>query len=610
MKRRMKLQSKLFRAYLFLACLILLSFAVFFYMFVSGQMIASQIEAMDTLNESFKNQVDAVLTNLDTTSANINYSNMSKNTLDNYFNLNISDSMLRDMADLFIAMSGTELKTDQINLFDFSGKVLQVGLTTLVKTADEEQMEWVEKARELGGSKIITAPYETDVYSKSTRYKQWYISLFRSFNNQYGRAVGAIETVKGCKSVFKSVISYEKKNRDSSSRIYIFDSAGNLVYPYQVTAEEKKEIERYYPVTAAVSSDEAFSSPLGHGREYAARILSSYSGYTYMTVQPQSVILQPVYNLLRILFLVVAAFLAVSAIVSNRLARTIVKPVMHLKDIIQRMEIDTLGEERAASYPVSVDELEELYQAFQNMSVNLKNSMNQLLEAREQEVKSRTQALQSQINPHFYYNTLASIMVLAENGNTDEVIQMCRNLSSIMRYITNTDSTVVTLAEEMDYVKKYLYCMKVRYQSSLNYTIDIPEALLAEKAPKLIIQPIVENAIKYGSDCAPPWHISVRGMISEDRWQIDVMDSGTGFTPEALEKISGNIRDAVSNPGLPSLKINGLGTLNVYLRWRLFCGDENSIIFSCGNTSEGHGIVSIGRYLAGALPDKEPSETK
>ena len=90
---------------------------------------------------------------------------------------------------------------------------------------------------------------------------------------------------------------------------------------------------------------------------------------------------------------------------------------------------------------------------------------------------------------------------------------MSRNLSRIMRYISNTSETTVTLREELDYVRKYLYCMKVRYQSSLNYSIDVDESLLDQPVPKLIIQPIVENAIKYGSDCEPPWTITISSTI-------------------------------------------------------------------------------------------------
>ena len=124
MKSR-SLQSKLFFAYISLACLILFSFAVFFYAFVSRQLKQSQISAMNTLNSSFQTQVDSAIRNLDAVSVNINYSNQSKTILDNSFNLNISSNMLSAMSDLFISLSGTELKADQVNLYDFSGYVLE-----------------------------------------------------------------------------------------------------------------------------------------------------------------------------------------------------------------------------------------------------------------------------------------------------------------------------------------------------------------------------------------------------------------------------------------------------------------------------------------------------
>ena len=109
---------------------------------------------MNTLNSSFKTQVDSAILDLDTVSVNINYSNMSKSILDQKFDLNISDSMLSDMSDLFISLSGTELKADQVNLYDFSGYVLQAGLSTMVKKTDDSRTEWLQKAREADGRKV------------------------------------------------------------------------------------------------------------------------------------------------------------------------------------------------------------------------------------------------------------------------------------------------------------------------------------------------------------------------------------------------------------------------------------------------------------------------
>lgn len=207
MKQR-SLQSKLFIAYLSMACLILFSFAAFFYLFVAGRLQESQISAMNTLNSSFQSQVDSAIQDLDNVSVNINYSNMSKSILDQKFDLNISDDMLSKMSDLFIPLSGTELKADQVNLYDFSGYVLQSGLSTMIRKTDDSRSEWIQKALDADGKKIITRPYSTYEYSKSAKYTQWMISVYRSFTNQYRRNVGVVETAKQCKSVFKSIISY------------------------------------------------------------------------------------------------------------------------------------------------------------------------------------------------------------------------------------------------------------------------------------------------------------------------------------------------------------------------------------------------------------------
>lgn len=594
MKQR-SLQSKLFTAYLGMASLILFAFACFFYLFVSEHLKDSQIRAMSTLNSSFQTQVDAAIHDLDNVSININYSDLSKNILDQKFNLSISSSMLSDMSELFVSLSGTELKADQVNLYDFSGYVLQTGLSTSVKKADESKNEWLQKALDANGKKVITSPYSTYAYSNSAKYPQWMISVYRSFTNQYRRNVGVIETAKQCKVVFKSIISYQKKNHENAADVYVFSENGDLLYPYDISEDDAKKILPYFTLTDTADTDTALISPLTGQKEYASLTRSTYTGYVFLTIQPESFILAPVYRMLIILACFIAALLLASVIVSYRLSRSVVKPVKHLKHIIQRIELDTLGQEKATSYPVSVNELEELYQAFQHMSDNLKESMLELTETKEQEIKARNMALQTQINPHFYYNTLSSIMVLAENGDCDTVVKMCRNLSQIMRYITDTGNTAVTLADELDYVQRYLYCMKVRYQSSLSYCIDIDDSLLTQKVPKLLIQPLVENAIRYGSDCPPPWNISITSELTKNCWKIIVSDNGPGFTEEACRRIAENLAKADQDPGLPELRINGLGTINVYLRWKIFCKGE--IIFEYGNSPEGHGVVSIGRYF-------------
>ncbi len=592
--KQLKLQTKLFIAYVGLAVLILLVFSTFFYTFVSKQLIEQEVNSISTINSSFEEQVDSVISDMDTVSININYSSLVKSKLDSDFNLDVPRDTLGSLASLFVTINGADVKVDQIQLYDLRGNILKVGIKTNTATVDVNSLPWFKRVLELNGKKLISLPYHTSALSQSSQNSDWFISVYRSYNNQYGQTLGAIETIKSCKSVFKSIGNYRKKTGIGESlQNYIYSQDNSLIYPYDLTEEEQNSIPDYCSYLTDGKNSVSIVNPLTGDREYLAYNTSAYSGWKYITVRHESYILKPVNHLLRILLLFVFAVLAVSLFISFWISRSLVKPIKHLKHIFQRIEIETLGNERTDNYPVAYNELNELYLAFQHMSDNLKTSMNQLIDSRQQELKSRSLALQSQINPHFYYNTLSSIIVLAENGQSQEVITMCRNLSQIMRYITDTTHMAVTIESEIDYVNKYLYCMKVRYQSSLNYTIDINKNLLERTVPKLIIQPLVENAVKYGTDCLPPWNIHIAGRVYDTHWQLDIIDSGNGFSKEVSEKIDALIREVDSNPGMPEMKIDGLGIVNVYMRLKLFC--EDKIIFSYGNTQDGHGIISIGQ---------------
>jgi two-component system, sensor histidine kinase YesM len=600
---QLKLQTKLFLVYVGLAILILLTFSIFFYKYVSAQLIEQKINSMNSQNSYFQEQVDAIINDMDTVSVNINYSSLVKDKLDSSFNLNISRNTLDSLASLFVTINGADIKVDQIYLYDLKGNILKVGMKTNTDVVDINSLSWFQEVLQLDGKKLISEPYKTSSLSTSVKYADWYLSVYRTYRNQYGRVVGAIETTKRCKSIFKSITSYKRTTLDPAG-VYIYSSDNKLIYPYDITDEEKSSIPDYYSYVKS-GEDKSLSliNPNTGAKEYLVYEASPYSGWKYISVQPETYILKPLYKLLQVLLIFVFILLAVSLLISFSLSRSLVKPIKHLKHIVQRLQIDTLGEDKVYNYPNTFNEVTELYVAFQSMSENLKVSMNELIDTRQQELKSRTLALQSQINPHLYYNTLSSIIVLAENGQPQEVITMCRYLSQIMRYITDSSATIIGIGLEIDYVNKYLYCMKVRYQSSLNYSVEVDEALLEYRVPKLIIQPIVENAIKYGTNCIPPWHLSITGHIYEDYWQIDIIDSGNGFSDKDIETINTRLEEVNRNPGMPEIEINGLGMINVYMRWKLFCGE--TMIFNYGNTEDGHGIVSIGQKLSKPTQEDE-----
>lgn len=229
------------------------------------------------------------------------------------------------------------------------------------------------------------------------------------------------------------------------------------------------------------------------------------------------------------------------------------------------------------------------------MNQKLRASRDQLLKVQEAELEARSLALQSQMSPHFYYNSLSSIMILAENGDTKSVAGMCQNLSRIMRYVTDFKTRVVSIREELDYIKEYLYCMKMRNQSSLHYELQIDDSLLDITLPKLCIHPLVENALKYGTNCSPPWRVKIYSIIQDDFWKICVEDTGPGFSEEAIQHLDTQIQTFASNSSeMPKLQINGLGLANIYIRMSIYF--EHDFIFEYGNTEEGHAFTAIGAF--------------
>jgi len=215
-----------------------------------------------------------------------------------------------------------------------------------------------------------------------------------------------------------------------------------------------------------------------------------------------------------------------------------------------------------------VDEISELNHAFDDMNRKLRVSLNELLVSKSEENNAKVLAIQSQMNPHFLFNNLSIINALSEEGENQKVIMLCGNLSFMLRYISSSSPNTVLFKEEIDYTKKYLDCIKIRFEDAISYTIDIDPALCNCPIPKLIIQPVVENAVRHGLKNAPPWRISVKGSIGSAGWRVSICDNGVGFNQEILKELNLFFWEFRSIKSIPKLEIGGMGLKNIYLRLR------------------------------------------
>ena len=126
-------------------------------------------------------------------------------------------------------------------------------------------------------------------------------------------------------------------------------------------------------------------------------------------------------------------------------------------------------------------------------------------------------ALQSRMSPHFLYNTIANISIMAEDGQSGNVVNSCALLTSMLRYITVPNSAQSTLKGELDYTRQYLELMQLRFMGKIRFDIHLPQEMEALPCRKLLIQPLAENAVKHSYNRDPPWEVLIRGRITDRR---------------------------------------------------------------------------------------------
>lgn len=190
--------------------------------------------------------------------------------------------------------------------------------------------------------------------------------------------------------------------------------------------------------------------------------------------------------------------------------------------------------------------------------------------------KAQAVALQSQINPHFINNTLETInwMAISKLGRKNDLSDMLNSLSRLMRISLETSDTFVTLEKELEYVEKYIFIQQKRLQGRFDVIFHIPEELKSCKIIKMVLQPVVENAINYGIlPFDRKGKLQIEAVRVEDKVCIHVMDSGFGMAQEEVDEINHSIRKTVIKES------NHIGLSNVNQRIILAFGEEYGVIF-------------------------------
>ncbi|HUW39919.1 MAG TPA: sensor histidine kinase [Rectinemataceae bacterium] len=265
---------------------------------------------------------------------------------------------------------------------------------------------------------------------------------------------------------------------------------------------------------------------------------------------------------------------------------SIARPVLGLKSLMKRAEGGDLSVRFSGG---NGDEISELGEGFNEMIERIQSLIDQVYSEQLAKREGELQVLQEQIKPHFLYNTLDTIQWMAQENRVDDVVSMVGSLTTLFRIGLSRGRELIALHDEIEHVKSYLAIQKMRYEDKFDFEIRIADALPSHRILRLILQPLVENAIYHGvKERRGKGWICVESRVEEGELRLAVRDDGAGMTAERLETLNLALeREDGKMPGL------GYGVQNVHQRIRLTFGRPFGLSFT---SVLGKGTVVLVRH--------------
>ncbi|MGG6309339.1 sensor histidine kinase [Paenibacillus macerans] len=294
-------------------------------------------------------------------------------------------------------------------------------------------------------------------------------------------------------------------------------------------------------------------------------------GWYLVDFIPLEAIMSPIHKTMILFYLATILLLFIGIALAALIYQNVQRPITQLIQGIRRVrrgEYSFRPPSRIKQY-----EFQFLFSQFHSMSAEIRELIEKVYFEQIKVKEATLKQLQSQINPHFLYNNFAFIQSMAQMDNKGAIIAFTQHLGRYYRYTTRTEQRDVELGEELTLVRDYLEIMKMQ-KGNLEYDMDIPEDILQVRTPRLLVQPLVENAIVHGiENRLGGGKIRIGGFRSDGVYVITVEDNGKGVKKEELAALYNSLND---NEG----KENGWGIRNVHQRLVHFYGGQSGLTFT------------------------------
>lgn len=427
---------------------------------------------------------------------------------------------------------------------------------------DTVKQEWFTQAVGQMENFHFSTPHVQNLFDNTSYRYYWVISLSRAveLTSNGDSALGVLMVDMNYSSV-EQILS--KANRDSSSEyVYLMNSNGEIIYhPKQKLIYTNLYNENNL---MAVGYEDGSTKEVFNGEKRLITVKTvSYTGWKIVSVTPMSSFNMGLSGIRLFVIMLVSVSMLAIILLNQLVSARIAKPLQKLNESVKEWEAGNMNPDIYVGGSLEVEHLGKTLRSTVNQ---LRQLMQDILVEQEEKRKSELEALQSQINPHFLYNTLDSIVWMIEGERYEEAVFMITQLASLFRISLSRGKTIISIEDELKHAKNYMNIQKIRYKNIFSIDFNVEEDILKCCTVKLVIQPLLENAIYFGVECMDgEGEIKVSGYRKDNDIYIEVQDNGLGMPPDVVEQLlkeNNHVRKRGS----------GVGIINVHNRIQLRFG--------------------------------------
>lgn len=453
-----------------------------------------------------------------------------------------------------------------VGIISKSGRMLiNDGSKSVNQDLDLNTQEWYTNALKSPNGPILTSSHVQHIISGE---RPWVITLSRGIRDRSGS--GEKEGVFFIDLNYSAISGLcDQSTVGTKGYAFILDAKGNIVYhPQQQQLYNELQTEN---ISLIMDTDEdtVLTGTGNDGKLYSIS-RSEKTGWTVVDCTNVRELLSKSRQAQSVYVLTAIVLVAIALFFSRFMARSITLPIQKLRDSMKKVQE---GDFSVSDVVVdSKNEIGSLTKSFDVMTHKIQELMEQNVHEQEEKRKSELKALQSQINPHFLYNTLDSIIWMAEGKKNEEVVLMTASLARLLRQSISNEDEVVPIANEVEYARGYLTIQKMRYKDKLEFQIDVDPSILHIPLIKLVLQPIIENAIYHGLKYKESKGLLiVKGFMKDGNAVLQIIDDGVGMDEETLAHIYDRHK--------VNYHSNGVGVYNVQKRLKLYYGEDYGITY-------------------------------